>query len=471
MIQKISSFKKKKILICIHDITDSCESRVAEEIAVNLTDYMISRFINNGFDVLVGKDEDELISEAVNEDFYTHAVMIASGTSMKLSERLITEIEQKCQESFFLAGHLLDRNDSYFELHHQFYIINLAEFISINRPIIGKEEDVIHAQIEPLQSEEKVDSYIPVYIKQGTSVRTYTKKMHGWNIISEGLKFNKTLVDIGYGLRNNKKYFYYEYDHVFIKESADLVYNQFFFNNFVVPLNSDHLNKSIDFDGPVDQYITVGTGLNWIKNLKLLGFHKDTTVIFADNNPLVINFMKKLVSNWDGKDYMDFYLKNQINDLPNNLPYDHASYIRYNESLWQSFLQEFDDWEDLWMRVKTLNFKFVSIDYMSNYNLEWIEKNKKTFFNVSDVFEHVPNVFLLGIKYRLACENRLIHNLRNIDENIWLNFTARTMDSFAKDMQISFQGKVKDLPLIDINEIKNKPYWHERDWRSLRILM
>ena len=468
MIQKISQNKKNKILICIHDILDSCQSNSAREVAINLSDYMISKFIKKDFDVFVGNDEDELLNNAANELFYSHAVMIASGTSMKLSDRLISEIVNKCQEEFFISGHILDRDESYFELHHQFYIIDLNEYTNINRPFIGEPEDIVHFQIEPIKSIEIIDTYIPKFIQQGNTEKQYFKKMHGWNIIRQGLIFNKKIIDLDYGIRDNKKYFYYEYDHVFIRESADLFYNQFFFNNFVVPFNSDSMSTEIEFNGPVDQYITVGTGLHWVKNLELIGFHDNTTVTFTDINPLVIIFMKKLVSTWDGKDYIDFYLKNQENELPNNVPYDYTSYIEYNRTIWNNFTQQFDNWEDTWNKVKNINFKFISIDYMSNYNLDWIEKDQRTFFNVSDVFDHVPTVFLASIKYRISCENRLIQKLKDIDEDITLKFSARAADAFLRNEHIN---KVKNLTLTDINEISIKPYWHDYDWKSLRILM
>ena len=35
-------------------------------------------------------------------------------------------------------------------------------------------------------------------------------KCHGWNLISTALTHNKTIIDLGTDIRDNKKYFYYE---------------------------------------------------------------------------------------------------------------------------------------------------------------------------------------------------------------------------------------------------------------------
>ena len=117
--------------------------------------------------------------------------------------------------------------------------------------------------------------------------------MHGWHILSVALQNKEKIVDLGNNIRDNKKYFYHEYDHVFLRESRDLNYNQFMFNNIVVPFNSDSLHDTSMFTGPVEQLVTTGTGLNWVLNLHKLGFSENTKVCFADANPLVLNFMRQ----------------------------------------------------------------------------------------------------------------------------------------------------------------------------------
>lgn len=426
---------------------------------------MINRFLCYGFDVCISKDENELLTYGL--DRYTHAVVIASGTGVKLSDRLFWSINEKCKENFYLAGHILDRKENYYELHHQFYIVNLDIHQKLGCPIIGEESTIPHNKILPISNSK--DSYISTDLKQGTELCEYQGRMHGWNILTQGLKNNEKIIDLGENIRNNKKYFYYEYDHVFLRESASLFYNQYMFNNIVVAFNSDFPENLFNFQGPVEQYITLGTGLHWVENLHKVGFTEDTKVYFTDINPLVLQFMKSMITDWDGEDYIDFYLSKKFL-IPNNLPYDYEMYIDQIRQQWNHFQETNPEWLKKWKAVIGLRFEFVSIDYMSDYNFSWFDAGCKTIFNVSDMFDHVPTVASQSMKYRIAAENRFLYKLKEKDSDIFLLWTARSAQGFmTSDSSPRFQ-KIQDIKLIDIETII-RPYWHKDDWNVLRPLV
>ena len=148
-----------------------------------------------GYDVYIGKDQNELLKAAQEDGFYSHAVIIASGTSLKLSDRLFPAVEALCKKEFFVAGHILDRETSYYELHHQFYVVNLAEYASLNCPVVNQPEENPHSQIAPLRSDELIqgDYDLPAWIKPGTMLKTYERKKHGCDIITVGLANNKPI--------------------------------------------------------------------------------------------------------------------------------------------------------------------------------------------------------------------------------------------------------------------------------------
>lgn len=460
--------KISNIAVCIHDMFDDCKSNYSKEIAVNLTDYMLNRFLKYGYTVFVGTDEDELLKESSSYNF-SHGAIIASGTSMKLSDRLIHAIEEKCKEDFFIAGQIQNRDEQYFELHHQFYIINLNEYKLLNSPQLGESIEELHSQIEPLQQGTINSNYVAASIIPSKNIKTYKGKMHGWNIIATAMENNKVVTDVGEQIRNNKSYFYYEYDHVFLRQVSELFYYPYMFNNIVVPFNSDSLSDLSSFKGPIEQYITLGTGLNWVINLVELGYNETTKVIFTDINPLVLRFMKSLVENWDGNNYIEFYLQN-IDFLPNNLPYDFDTYIDQMSEKWNNFRENYPDWLEMWNKVKKLSFEYISIDYMSNYNLDFIESNKNTICNVSDMFDHVPNVFIQSMKYRIAAENRFYNKLAELDKEIYVLSTSRSCSSLIENKESKNFDKVKNVMPIDIETICI-PYWHQEDWKTLRPLV
>lgn len=470
MAMKFNYVKKSQIVYCVVDNTNWDISGWAKEISINLTDQFIFKACNKDYDVWIDQSVDTLLREVSKENFYTHAVLIATGTSLKLNDKLFSAVEEFCKNEFSLAGHILDRKEEYYEVHHQFFIVNLLDYKRVGMPLVGQESKEHHTQIEPIRSNENVhDDYVPLWVKQGTLTKEYQGKKHGWNLISQLLANNKVVIDIGKDIRNYKSYLYYEYDHVFMRELPNLYYYQFFGSNFVPSTNSDLIMSSLEIDGPVEQYITIGTGFNWINNLTLLNFTTDTTVIFTDVNPRCLEFMEKMVTTWDGENYGAFYKEHVIGMIPAGSVSIPEEYFDSATEQWEKFKTMFSDWSSVWSKIKSLKYKFVLVNYVSSYNLNWIEPCKRTVFNISDVFTYTPFTFITSLKYRIACENRLINSLKEVDENIHLLFSTRASDSYKIiDPGMRF-GKVKHFDLTDINRLKTAP-WHVKDWPSPRML-
>jgi hypothetical protein len=471
---KFNQIRKKSIVICVVDNRHLYQSGWAVEISNNISDFMIHRFVGQQYDVFIDADEDALLKLASDEG-YTHAVVIASGMSLGLNDNLISAIDNLCKEDFFLAGHILDRNENsywkngYYEMHHQFYIVRLADYKDLQYPIIGQQTNIKHLQVEPFRSKECLynDHEVAEWIKPGNVIKEYDMKCHGWNIISQALANNKIIIDLGKDIRESKKYLYYEYDHVFLKQLSDIYHNQFFCNHFFASWNSDQFKENIPFKGPVDQYITVGIGVYWITYLERLTVTDSTTVIFTDINSNTLKFMQTMVEEWDGTNYDDFYRKH-LPLMPNGVVRDIDAYTEYTRKEWNDFIAKHTNWAITWNKIKNLKFQYVLIDYMSTYDLSWIQPNKKTLMNLSDVFTHSPYIATQSLKYRISCENKLITRLQQIDPDINMIMTSRSADGYYPIVQ-TLTGPVSNFDLTDINLLKKTP-WHTTDWTSPRML-
>lgn len=471
MVERFKTDKKKSIACCILDIIDNCKSIDSKNVCINLTDFLIHRFDLHDYDIFIGKDEDELLN-AVSVDGYDYAVVVAAGTSLGLSDRLFSAIENQCNEDFFIAGHILDRShhsyykNACFELHQQFYIINLKEYKELGCPVVGNEEWTEYQQLAPIRSEESLygDPEIPAWMHKGTELKTYSVKLHGWNILNVGLENNKKLLTLNEQIRTSKKYLYYEYDHVFLKELTQIKYNHFFGMNFFAGWNSDSLRSELPLEGPIDQYATVGIGFNWIKNLQLVGFTENTKVIFTDINYNCLMFMKQMVEVWDGKNYADFYWNNKPM-LPNNPPYISESYKEQIAQEWEKFLATIDNWEELWNKVRLLTYDYILIDYTAAFNFDWLEPGKKTLLNLSDLYNHSPFISSTSLKYRISCENMLFQKLSKQDPDAILMLTSRAADGFWKVKNSQHLDKVSNFAYTDINNLKT-PSWHTEEWRN-----
>lgn len=471
-----SQNRKRRIVCCIVDNRHLCDSGWAREIMINVTDYLIHRFSLFHYDIFIHTDEDQLLQEVCKDEFYTHAIIIAAGTSLGLSDRIFAAIESICQKDFFVAGHILERNEKshwkngYYELHHQFYIVNMLDYRALEQPKIGNQENLKHTQIEPLRSQECLynDHEVAAWIRPGVKSKEYDMKCHGWNIIASALANNKILIDLGHDIRENKHYLYYEYDHVFLKQISKLYQNQFFVNNFYASWNSDSYKIHLPFDGPVEQYITVGIGLYWVSYVNRLGFSENCKVIFTDINYNCLKFMEALVNEWDGENYTDFY-KKHLPILPSGFNGNIDSYIEYTDKEWNKFRTNFKNWQEVWKTIKKINYDFILIDYMADYDLSWIEAGKNTVINLSDVFTHSPYTATQSLKYRICCENRLLNHLKNIDKKIKIMCTSRAADGFHINQNRTMAGVIDEFDLTDMKDLI-RPCWHHNDWDSYRIL-
>jgi hypothetical protein len=469
MLQKFTVEKKNKILWCIKDNLETYQSGWAREVSINITDFILNRMFVNSCDIYISNDEDEMLSAAAKDGFYSHAVVVACGTSFKLSERIFSAVEEQCKNDFFVAGHVLDRtNHSYYknaglELHHQFYIVNLQDYRNLGLPQVGQETWEEYSCGDFIRSEECLyeDKEIPQWVKKGTTEKIYSMKLHGWNIINSALENNRPLVDLGEGIRNNKRYFYYEHDHVFCKQLSNLYYDDFFCHTVFAPFNSDPLLDKFFVDQTIEQYVTVSIGLNWIKYAEKIN-NPNLKIVFTDINFHCLKFMKTMVEEWDGKDYVELF-RNYMRFQPNlsMLNVDTGFENWYND--WNRFQSNFEDWNKTWNFVKSLKFDYVLIDYTANYEFSWIEKEKNTLINFSDLFNHAPFIFTHPAKYRISAENKLIQTLKNHDPEIYAIITSRAADGFWNEDPPVRIGKVKDFVYTDINKLK-KPIWHEKDW-------
>ena len=467
MLIKYNQVGEQKIVYCVLDNLNECDNLIAKDMSINTIDFLIRGMVVRNYDVLISDNETELLQSAVSN--YTHAVVVTTGTYLWMGDRLFNEVDKLCQQEFFVAGHVLDRGDFYLELHKQFYIINLNEYAHLGCPAVEEGAwfvDDIHEEFKPvvLAYKDNGDEVIQS-MSMSTEKKQYKFKLHGWNILKLALEHNKKTIDVGESIRRSKNYLYHEYDHVFINSFPKIFHQQLFARNVVAPWNSDRVYDAIAFEGPVEQYITLGTGLNWIRNLILTGYTSNTQVVFTDINHNCLRFMKEMINTWDGVDYDKFYHTFE-QFYPSGVPEQVFKNLSANKEF-EEFKKFFDDWPAIWDNIKKLTFDYRLIDYTAEYDLSWIDASKKTLINFSDLFNHAPLVPFQSVKFRIGAENRLLNNLTNINPDISVIFTSRSALGY-KDFGDSplFSGKVKDFKLTSMEELKMLP-WHTHDWKTV----
>jgi hypothetical protein len=395
------------LVFCIIDKTDSAVNNYAKEIVKNQADYTISNIVKKGYEVYQGYDEDLLLKEAVLN--YNYAVVLSTGTEFIKGNEFFDEIKHLKNSNIALAGHILDRKEKYYELHHQCYFINLKFYKELNCPVIGQELNELHTQTIPLRSIENFhDNYTPLWISPSAVEETFNYKCHGWNIISIFLKNNLSIVSFTNKIKDCKIYLYPETIEDFNKQMSWINFRQTFcLNSFVHTQNTDVDTELPDVD--LYQILTPASGLNYLENKKSI-----KKIVFYDYNLTAL----------------DYWRKNKSND--NSIVYD-----------------------------------FVNLDLLGNE--VFVEKiidlrnAGNTLINISNIFCYEGTSCFANLSYRIFKENELIKNIKSVAPEAYIKITVRASHGFEKiNRTTPIVLKAKDFPLTD-KSLLMLPTWHQTE--------
>lgn len=282
----ISSDRNKDIVFCFVDNTRSYHNDFRNLIK-NQADGVLATLHLKGYTVLQWIDEDRLLNYAADLNF-KHAVVFSTGTEFINGNTFFNNIKELVNQDFFIAGHVLDRNDAYYELHHQCYVINLKYYKKLGRPEIGKQQlGSKHTQEVPWRSYENWhDDYTPKTISGGDRLKEYNHKCHGWNILKQAFDKDLPVLVFDENIRNNKKHFYPESPKDFYK-NLSWAYSRLYYcrENFV------HTNNTEEISFPpkvYEQIITPASGI-WFKNYS----NDQTKVVMYDYNQSSLDYWKQ----------------------------------------------------------------------------------------------------------------------------------------------------------------------------------
>jgi len=340
----------KSIAYCIVDNTADYKDGYTVELMKNISDYTISNLYGEGYDVFVSLDEDTILSHVANLG-YQHAVVFSTGTEFIVGTNFFKEIEKLSKTDFFIYGHILDRQEAYYELHHQCYLINLEKYNILGQPAVGQQTlGSTHMQISPVRTVENLhDDYTPLFISPGSSQTLYKHKMHGHNLISKGLMQGYQIVAFSENIRQYKKYYYPENPIEFLNQIswAHARYN-YCMTEFVHTSHTEifHINDTYD------QLIITASGVELLKYAT-----PDANVIVYDYNQKSLDYYRDVIT-----------------------------------------------WK---------NIEFVKIDLMGISNIDNFIKfpEKKTLINISNIFCYEGTAMFCSLKYRLHMENMLLSKL------------------------------------------------------------
>jgi hypothetical protein len=409
----------------------------------NLSDYVLTKIVGSGFNVIQGIDEDALLKEAARD--YTHAVVLSTGTEFINGDEFFNEVEKLVygDYKFFLMGHIPDRDEGYYELHDQCYIIDLNKYNQLGQPTVGEFAFYSpHYQIDPIRSVDNIhDDYTPVWVKPGYMLKEFKHKWHGWNIISVALAAGECVEVFPEAFRNNKMYYYPNYEPAFIPKSSYL-YGKYSVANQALfyPYNTEEF-IAVDFKGPVRQLVIQASGLRWYEYLLYYGYDENTIVKFVDYNLFALECMLHITSFWTPKqDYMT-YINDYVDSRRGFLSTGGDWFITMTGS---KQTVDFDMWMDMIRKVK---FEFHHQDLVLNTALpvsQWVDNVPGTIIHLSHIFNYDPVAPFVPLKHRIYNERLLLDKLKK----------------HVPDATLIMIGRVSDNV--------NRPTWHMNgDWNGI----
>lgn len=396
------------------DRINQCQTKWTAELTRNLSDYVLSKILSHGFNVIQGIDEDAMLREAAKD--YTHAVVLSTGTEFINGDEFFHEVEKEVYSGrkFFIWGHIPDRDDGYYELHEQCYIIDLQTYVELGSPEVGKFEYYSpHTQIAPRRSEENIhDDYTPIWVTGGDTERQYKHKWHGWNILSVAFANGKFVKPFADRFRKNKRFYYPNYEPAFIKACTYLYgKNEVAAQTLFYPYNTEQVFK-LDCQGPLKQLVIQASGLQFVDYLTTHGYDENTVVRFVDYNLFALDCMHAITQNWDGEHYMDF-----VNGHVNTRYGFVDSSQRPNWITLTGAEQTVDPevWNDIRKKVK---FEFRHENLVLNKGLEvsaWLDNVPNTVVHLSHIFNYDPVAPFVPLRHRVYNEQLLVSKIRNFN--------------------------------------------------------
>jgi hypothetical protein len=355
---------KTDIAFCFVDNTRSYQSGI-REFMKNQADGTLANVYAKKWTIYQWIDEDALLRHACNKG-HKWAVVFSTGTEFINGAAFFDAVQSMIKKDFFIAGHVLDRSDAYYELHHQCYVINLEKYKDLGWPVIGEQElGSKHIQYIPERSDDNIhDDYTPLTVNYGNYTREeYQHKCHGWNILSIAFDNKETVLVFNETVRSNKKHFYPESPKDFYKNLSWAYYRLNYCHTTFV-----HTSNTEIIELPVRQY-------------------------------------KQIVTPASGVWFTDYLAPGA-----NVIMYD---YNKASLDYWQGQRPE---------------YKFVQCDLLGESNLlDYIDTSiPDTFINLSNIFNYEGTVFFHSLAYRKYKETELVNRIKSILPSATINFSMQS---------------------------------------------
>lgn len=141
-----------------------------------------------------------------------HVFFMASGARV-YDNSLFFEIKELIQKHphYLAAAHILEWKENWYELHHQFVLVNTKNWIKAGKPQFGGWTPCEEELPEIVRSVENFhDDYTPIWIKFTGNFSRRKHSKQGWNFINQAARHKMEIINWDQKIRNKRTYYYPE---------------------------------------------------------------------------------------------------------------------------------------------------------------------------------------------------------------------------------------------------------------------
>jgi len=209
---------KNNIAVCIFP-SDALEHTAIKHKMMSYTLFFALRFksFTDKLDIVFADSIDDGLTNFKN---YDHILFMAAGVRI-YDSTILFDVDAVINKNpnYLAAAHILEWGNDWYELHHQFVLVNVKNWLAAGTPSYGGwEPDVDVLPVIERSKENFHDHYTPLWIKPtGDHMWIYHEKQ-GWNFIGEAFDKGFDIINWDQTIRSKRTYYYPETD-------SELFYN------------------------------------------------------------------------------------------------------------------------------------------------------------------------------------------------------------------------------------------------------
>lgn len=328
-----------------------------------------------------------------------------------------------------IVGHILDREEAWWQLHPQCMWIDLEWWAESGKPFFGERLDDIEWTATKVERSTETlsdhQTYNPVSINATDETVDVVGQHTGWNLLNTALSQGKKVAVWDKHLRHQKEYVYGEMmDHYekFWQIGAECWVTRWY------SANTEDLD-TIRKDQVCGAVFSTCGGLSPIINAYIQGLKPNGKMFCYDQDVLALHMQSHVFKNWDGTNWEQFVTQYTLDHYVQSLFFTRPENLKIVDSYLKDLGQDFVDW---WRKeAQSFDVEFKRLDVMNISKLQMfldmqvnkLKENEKVFIDSSNAYNYEVNAVLYSQNIRLKCERDMIKYLEGCNGRvIWKGF-------------------------------------------------